>query len=113
MAAAELLSRLGVTANYKGFSYIVSAVELCQEDRERLQLVTKCVYPEVAKRHRTNWQAVERDIRKAVELIWDRNRAALEALAPAPLERRPGNARFLALLTAAASAEKQGPPARI
>jgi len=109
MSTAEILSRLGITANYKGFSYIVSAVELCLEDWERLQLVTKCVYPEVAKRHRTNWQAVERDIRKAVELVWDHNRAALEALSRTPLERKPGNARFLALLTAAALAEEPLP----
>jgi len=102
MATAEILSRLGVTANYKGFLYTVSAVELCLEDRERLQLITKCVYPEVAKRHRTNWRAVERDIRKIVELTWDHSRVTLEHLAHGPLARKPGNAQFLAILTTAA-----------
>lgn len=106
MVISEMLSRLGVTANYKGFSYTVSAVELCLEDRECLHLVTKCVYPEVAKRYQTNWKAVERDIRKAVDIIWGRNRAVLERLAPAPLERKPSNAQFLALLTVAASSSK-------
>lgn len=107
MTIPELLARLGVTANYKGFSYIAVSVELCLEDHECLHLVTKCVYPEVAKRYGTNWRAVERDIRNAVELIWANNRDALERLAHASLSRKPGNAQFLAILTVAA-----GEPAR-
>lgn len=102
MTTSELLARLGVTANYKGFFYIASSVELCLEDHECLHLVTKCVYPEVAKRYGTNWKAVERDIRKAVELIWAQHREALERLARSPLPRKPGNAQFLAILTLAA-----------
>ncbi len=101
MTISELLSRLGITANYKGFFYIMSSVELCLQDHECLHLVTKCVYPEVAKRYGTDWRAVERDIRKAVELIWSRSRDALEGLARAPLPRKPGNAQFLAILTLA------------
>ncbi len=103
MMISELLTRLGVTANYKGFFYIASSVELCLEDHECLHLVTKCVYPEVAKRYGTTWAAVERDIRKAVELIWTHNRDALERLTRSPLPRKPGNAQFLAILTLAAA----------
>lgn len=102
MTTAETLSRLGVSANYKGFLYIISAVELCLEDRERLQLVTKCVYPEVAKRYNTNWQAVERNIRKAGEIIWEHNPGLLDSLAHRPLKQKPGNAQLLAILTLAA-----------
>ncbi len=103
MTISELLARLGVTANYKGFFYIAASVELCLEDHECLHLVTKCVYPAVAKRYGTNWKAVERDIRKAVELIWTHNRDALERLARSSLPRKPGNAQFLAILTLAAA----------
>lgn len=102
MTTAEILSRLGITANYKGFSYIVSAVELCLEEQERLHLITKCVYPEVAKQHKTNWQAVERNIRKVGELVWTQARELLEELARRPLRKKPGNAQFLAILTMAA-----------
>lgn len=101
MTISEILLRLGVTANYKGYFYLISAVELCLEDQERLHLVTKCVYPAVAKQYRTNWRAVERDIRKAVEIVWAGSRAALEYLARRPLEQKPGNAQFLAILTIA------------
>ncbi len=102
MTILELLSRLGITANYKGFFYIVSSVELCLQDYEYLHLVTKCVYPEVAKRYGTNGKAVERDIRNTVDLIWARSRDTLEGLARSPLPRKPGNAQFLAILTLAA-----------
>lgn len=111
MTAADILSRLGLTANYKGFSYIVSAVELCLEDRDRLHLVTKQVYPEVARRHGTNWRAVERDIRKAGELIWAQGRDMLENLARRPLRKKPGNAQFLAILTLAV--KRSGPKRKI
>lgn len=102
MTTTDILSQLGLTANYKGFSYIISAVELCLEDLDRLQLVTKLVYPEVARQHSTNWKAVERDIRKAGDLIWAQNRDMLETLARRPLHKKPGNAQFLAILTLAA-----------
>lgn len=109
MTTAELLSHLGITANYKGFLYIVSAVELCLADRERLHFVTKCVYPEVARLYKTNWRAVERDIRKAVEIIWYRSQTVLEHLALRPLEQKPGNAEFLAILILAAGSPAARP----
>ena len=59
MEIYELLYRLGVTANYTGFFYTAYAVRLCAEHPDRLMLVTKWVYPDVAKRYRTNWKAVK------------------------------------------------------
>ena len=60
--AYHLLYRLGAAANYTGFSYLVRALQLCAEEPERLLLVTKWLYPDVAKQYGTNWKAVERDI---------------------------------------------------
>ena len=45
----DLLYRLGITANYTGFFHMGYAVKLCCERPERLLMVTKWVYPEVAK----------------------------------------------------------------
>ncbi|MCI9479680.1 MAG: hypothetical protein HFI21_11815 [Lachnospiraceae bacterium] len=61
----DLLYSLGVTANYTGFFHMASAIALCREQPGRLLLVTKCLYPEVAKQYNTNWKAVERNIRTA------------------------------------------------
>ena len=45
----DLLYRLGATANYTGFFHMAYAVWLCVEQPDRLLLVTKWLYPEVAK----------------------------------------------------------------
>ena len=70
--AYHLLHRLGATANYTGFSYLVRALQLCAEEPERLLLVTKWLYPDVAKQYGTNWKAVERNIRTVLtpETLW-------------------------------------------
>ena len=54
-----LLHRLGVTENYTGHAYLLYGVWLCDQRRERLALVTKWVYPQVAKQFGTNWKAAE------------------------------------------------------
>ena len=53
----DLLYHLGVTANYTGFFHTAYAVSLCAEQPDRLLLVTKWLYPEVAKQYGTNWKA--------------------------------------------------------
>lgn len=101
MCIEDILLRLGITANYKGYFYIISAVELCLADRENLHLMTKYVYPKVAKLYNTSWQAVERNIRTVGKIAWTHDRAFLEQLARGPLGQRPGNAKLLAILTTA------------
>ena len=77
----DLLYHLGVTANYTGFFQTASAVRLCMEQPERLLLVTKWVYPDVARHYKTNWKAVERNIRTVNGVVWEQNRLFLEKLA--------------------------------
>lgn len=94
----RLLYDLGITPNYKGFLHLGYALELCAQQPERLQLVTKKLYPDIAKRYQTSWVAVERNIRTAKELIWQKHRAEFEQIAGIPLQQKPGNAQFLAIL---------------
>ena len=94
-----LLYRLGVTANYTGFFQTAFAVQLCMEQPERLLLVTKWVYPDVAKQHKTNWKAVERNIRTVNGLVWEQNRPYLEELTGRELLYKPSNAQLLAILS--------------
>lgn len=98
--AYDLLRRLGATANYKGFSYAAYAMALCAEQPELLLLVTKDLYPAVARQYRTTWKAVERNIRTVVTMIWTRNPAQLDLVAGGPLEARPSSAEFLAITAA-------------
>lgn len=95
--AYELLRRLGVTGNYKGCSYAAYALALCAEQPDFLLLVTKNLYPAVAKRYKTTWQAVERDIRTVVAVAWARNPVLLRQMADGLLAERPRCTQFLAI----------------
>lgn len=97
-AIYNLLYRLGATPNYAGFLHTACAVRLCAEKPERLLLVTKLVYPAVARQYQTSWMAVERNIRTVSRVIWQRNRPLLEQLAGRPLAKKPCAAQLLAIL---------------
>ena len=99
----DLLYRLGVTANYTGFFYSSYAVSLCVEQPDRLLLVTKWLYPEVAKQYQTNWKAVERNIRTVSVIIWRENRPLLEQLARRSLVEKPRTTQMLAILVSSLS----------
>lgn len=99
-AIYDILYRLGITANYTGFFHTAYAVRLAVKQPERMMLVTKWLYPEVARRYGTSWQAVERNIRTAAAVAWKNNRPLLEQLARTDLPRRPSASRFLAILVA-------------
>ena len=94
----DLLYRLGVSANYLGFFQTAYAVELCRAEPERLLLVTKLVYPDVARLCKTSRSAVESNIRTVCGIAWRNNRRLLEQLAFKPFPQKPQNSQFLALL---------------
>ena len=94
----DLLYQLSISANYTGFFQTAYAVALCRAEPERLLLVTKMVYPEVAKLYRTSCNAVERNIRTVCGIAWKNNRRLLEQMAHKPFPQKPHNAQFIAIL---------------
>ena len=72
-----------------------------------LRLVTKWLYPEVARHYATTWKNVERNIRTAISIIWDTNPKLLEALVRHPLPRKPKASEFLSVLAAHFSLEPE------
>ena len=99
-AARDLLFRLGITPNYAGFEQAASAVQLCIEQPRRLELVTKWLYPDVAKECGTTGAAVERNIRTVSCVAWQENRPLLEALARRRLAGPLRSTQFLSILVA-------------
>lgn len=85
----EQLLLLGVSARYVGCRYAACAVKLCTETPDRLLLVTKWLYPDVARRFQTNWTAVERDLRTVSRTAWKHNRPLLEDMIHRPLPAPP------------------------
>lgn len=94
----DILFMLGVTANYTGMSQAAYAILLCAEQPERLLLISKWVYPDVAVHCHTSQNAVERNLRTVGCVIWKENRSLLEKLACRALDHRPSTAQLLAIL---------------
>ena len=105
LQAHDILFRLSGTLSLMGFYYSMDAVVLCAEQPDRLLMVTKCVYPMVAKKHNTSWLAVERSIRTFVSVVWRTNPELLIELAERPINTRPTPQQFLAIVS---NAIKQG-----
>lgn len=93
-----LLHLLGVSATYRGFYQTAYAVLLAMEDMDRLLLVTKLLYQDIAKKYNTTVQGVERNIHTVAQVAWKRNRPLLEELAHAPLPAPPCPSRLVAML---------------
>lgn len=94
----DVLYQLGLTANYTGFFHTAYAAQLALQSPQRLCLVTKWLYPDVAAHYNTTPAAVERNIRASVFRIWNEASPQLNKLSCVPLSERPTSARFLAIL---------------
>ena len=68
----EIIHEIGIPAHIKGYQYIRTAIILAVENMEVINAVTKVLYPEVARRFDTTPSRVERAIRHAIEVAWDR-----------------------------------------
>lgn len=68
----EILHQIGVPAHIKGYHYLRSAITLSVNTPDIINAVTKQLYPTVAKKYETTASRVERAIRHAIEVAWDR-----------------------------------------
>ncbi len=69
---SEIMHQIGVPAHIKGYQYLRRAIILTIEDDDMMNSVTKVLYPTVAKEFKTTPSRVERAIRHAIEVAWDR-----------------------------------------
>lgn len=68
----EIIHQIGIPAHIKGYHYLREAIMLAVKDGEVINSVTKLLYPTVAKNNNTTASRVERAIRHAIEVAWDR-----------------------------------------
>lgn len=68
----EILHEIGVPAHIKGYNYLRDSIIMSIENPEIINAVTKQLYPGVAKKYETTSSRVERAIRHAIEVAWDR-----------------------------------------
>lgn len=72
MMITEIIHQIGIPAHIKGYQYLREAIMLSVKDDDIINAVTKILYPTVAKRFSTTSSRVERAIRHAIEVAWDR-----------------------------------------
>ncbi len=68
----KIIHQIGVPAHIKGYQYLRTAIIMTINDNDIINSVTKILYPSVAKQYKTTSSRVERAIRHAIEVAWDR-----------------------------------------
>ena len=98
----DIIHEIGVPAHIKGYQYLREAIILTINDMEMINAVTKVLYPEVAKKFGTTPSRVERAIRHAIEVAWDRG--DIEVLQKffgytvSNIKGKPTNSEFIAMI---------------
>lgn len=99
---SEIFIAIGIPPHIKGYSYLREAIKLSIEQPYVINSVTKELYPTVAKRFKTTSSKVERAIRHAIEVAWNRGRIdAINAIFGTRLylgTEKPTNSEFIALV---------------
>lgn len=68
----EIIHQIGVPAHIKGYHYLRDGIMMSVKDSEVINAITKLLYPTIAKKYNTTSSRVERAIRHAIEVAWDR-----------------------------------------
>ena len=68
----NIMHDLGVPAHIKGYQYLRDAILMVVDNLETINSITKLLYPEIAKKYKTSPSRVERAIRHAIEVAWNR-----------------------------------------
>lgn len=97
-----VIKEIGVPAHIKGYSYLREAIHMVYVDIELLGSITKVLYPEIAVKFNTTASRVERAIRHAIEVAW--NRGNYESISKTfgytvhHLKSKPTNSEFIAMI---------------
>lgn len=97
-----IIHEIGVPAHIKGYQYLREAIMIAVEDMDVINAITKVLYPQVAKTFQTTPSRVERAIRHAIEVAWDRG--DLDTLqrffgyTVSNTKGKPTNSEFIALI---------------
>ncbi len=103
VVVTEIIHQLGVPAHIKGYHYLRTAILMSIDDAELMESITKRLYPSVAKEFSTTSSRVERAIRHAIEIAWDRGNIdtlnSFFGYTVNTCKGKPTNSEFIALIT--------------
>lgn len=96
----DLLYRFGLNANSCALFQMSYAIWCVMDDPEKLTLTTKLLYPEVARKYKTSWKNVERNLRRVARRAWRNDLSLLRKMARYSLFRCPTASQFIAIVAA-------------
>lgn len=103
MMVTDIIHQIGVPAHIKGYHYLRDAIIMSIEDSEMINAVTKRLYPSIAKKYHTTSSRVERAIRHAIEVAWDRGDVdtlnSYFGYTIHSLRGKPTNSEFVAMIS--------------
>ncbi len=103
ITVSEIMHQIGVPAHIKGYQYLREAIILSINNTDMMNSVTKLLYPTVAKTFNTTASRVERAIRHAIEVAWDRGDVdVLSAYFGYTIQNtrgKPTNSEFIAMIS--------------
>ena len=103
LLVSDIMHQIGVPAHIKGYQYLRDAILLSIHDTEMMNSVTKVLYPTVAKHFNTTSSRVERAIRHAIVVAWDRGDVdVLSAYFGYTIQNtrgKPTNSEFIAMIS--------------
>ena len=98
----EIIHQIGIPAHIKGYQYLREAIILTINDMDIINAVTKVLYPAVAKKFGTTPSRVERAIRHAIEVAWDRGDVEILqkyfGYTVSNIKGKPTNSEFIAMI---------------
>lgn len=98
----NMIHEVGVPAHIKGYQYLRDAITMVVGDMDLLSAVTKELYPEIAKKNNTTPSRVERAIRHAIEVAWNRGKIeTINSLFGYTIHNdkgKPTNSEFIAII---------------
>ena len=99
----NMIHKIGVPPHIKGYQYLRDAIIMSVKDNQMLQAVTKLLYPSIAKMHNTTSSRVERAIRNAIVVAWNRGTMDMKEEVFGYIvnkdKRKPTNSEFMAAIT--------------
>ncbi len=98
----EILHEVGIPAHIKGYMFLRTAIMITYENIDILGQVTKVLYPDIARTYNTTSSRVERAIRHAIEVAWNRgNTDAINDIfgyTVSASKSKPTNSEFIAMI---------------
>lgn len=98
----NIIHEVGVPAHIKGYQYLRDGIIMVVEDMDVLNQITKQLYPDLAKKHKTTPSRVERAIRHAIEVAWNRGEiSTIENIFGYTVNAnkgKPTNSEFIAMI---------------